>query len=85
LGGNLRAPDDRIENTVDYFAGARTAQALASVRPRRLIRTLAEETARAVVEHFSVRAVAVQLRKSVMPDTEFVAVRLLREAPLPLG
>lgn len=70
---------DRIEHTVDYFQVARAVQALAAERPRKLIETLAEEIATLVLDRFSVRAVEVELRKFILPETEFVAVRVRRE------
>ena len=76
---DFRGLDDRIENTVDYFAVAQTVQTLAATRPRRLLETLAEEIAREVLDRFPVRAVSVELRKFILPDTAFVEVRLRRE------
>ena len=73
------ALDDRIENTVDYFAVAQAVQQLAAARPRRLLETLAEDIAQEVLAHFAVRVVEVELRKFILPDTAFVAVRLRRE------
>ena len=76
---SFRELDDRIENTVDYFVVARTVQQLAAMRPRRLLETLAEEIAQEVLAKFPVRSVEVELRKFILPDTAFVAVRLRRE------
>lgn len=70
---------DDIANTVDYFAVSRAVQALAAERPRRLIETLGEEIAALVLARFAVRVVEVELRKFILPDTAFVAVRLRRE------
>ncbi len=71
---------DELGRTVDYFALTRRVRQLAGVRPRRLIETLAEEICFCVLEEFSVRAVEVELRKYILPDTEYVAVRLSRES-----
>lgn len=73
------ALEDRLENTIDYFAVARSVQKLAQARPRKLIETLAEEIASEVLARFAVRAVEVELRKFILPDTAFVAVRLRRQ------
>ncbi len=75
---DFRALEDRIGNTVDYFALARTVQALAMVRPRQLIETLAEEIAATVLDQFAVRSIQVELRKYILPDTAFVAIRIER-------
>jgi dihydroneopterin aldolase len=75
---DFRALNDRIEKTVDYFQVVRTVQALASARPRQLLETLGEEIAEEVLARFAVRVVEVELRKYILPDTAFVAVRLRR-------
>ena len=71
---------DRLEQTVDYFAVATAVQQLASAVPRHLIETLASEMADLVLTQFSVRAVEIEVRKFILRDTAFVAVRLRREA-----
>jgi dihydroneopterin aldolase len=71
--------DDDIARTVDYFAVCRAVQTLAAERPRKLIETLAEEIAALVLTRFAVAAVEVELRKYILPDTQFVAVSLRRE------
>ena len=76
---DFRELGDRIENTVDYFVVAQTVQQIAAARPRRLLETLAEEIAEEVLHRFPVRAVSLELRKFILPDTAFVAVRLQRE------
>src|SRR5690606_16113141 len=77
---DFRGLEDAIENTVDYFALSKAVQALARERPRKLIETLAEEIAGLVLARFAVRTVQVELRKYILPDTAFVAVRLSRTA-----
>ena len=75
----FRGLDDSIANTVDYFVVAQTVRHLAAARPRRLLETLAEEIAQAVLSRFAVRTVEVELRKFILSDTAYVAVRLRRE------
>jgi len=70
---------DDIANTVDYFAVAKSVQALAREHPRRLLETLADEIAMHILGRFAVEAVEVELRKYILPDTAFVAVKLRRE------
>ena len=72
---NLR---DDIDNTVDYFVLTRRVRQLAGARPRQLIETLAEEICACVLAEFAVREIAVELRKYILPDTEYVAIRLRR-------
>ena len=45
-----------------------------------LIETLAEEIAALLLKNYLLAAVEIELRKYILPDTEFVAVRLRREA-----
>lgn len=73
------ALDDAIANTVDYFRVCEVVKALSLARPRHLIETLAGEIAATLLERFALGAVEVELRKYILPDTAFVAVRLRRE------
>jgi dihydroneopterin aldolase len=74
----LGALGDRIGNTVDYFAVCEYAKVLSGARPRHLLETLAEEIAEALLARFPLRAVEIELRKYVLPDTAFVAVQIRR-------
>jgi dihydroneopterin aldolase len=76
----FEALGDDLAKTVDYYAVCEAVKALAAARPRKLIETLAEEIAAEVLERFAVRAVEVELRKYVLPDTAHVAVRIWRGA-----
>ena len=76
---DFRAIEDRLENTVDYFAVCEFVKALALSRPRHLLETLAEEIAGELLARFPLRAVEIELRKFILPDTAFVAVQLRRE------
>jgi len=70
---------DELANSVDYLVVSRAVQVLARVRPRRLLETLAEEIATELLARFPLTAVGIELRKYILPDTEFVAVRMRRE------
>jgi dihydroneopterin aldolase len=70
---------DRLARTVDYDAVAQTVKAHAAEGERTLIETLGEEIAALLLRRFAVAAVEVELRKFVLPDTEFTGVRLRRE------
>jgi len=76
---------ERIENTVDYFAVGEFVKALSTVRPRKLIETLAEEIASELLARFPLEAVEVELRKFILRDTQHVAVAIRRERPKPMG
>ena len=83
--GGLRDLGDKIENTVDYFAVAGFVKTLGLARPRRLLETLAEEIAAELLAQFPLAAVEVELRKFILPDTQFVAVAIRRERPHSMG
>jgi dihydroneopterin aldolase len=69
---------DGISRTIDYHAVALEIQALAAARPRRLIETLAVETADLLLGGHPLQSVAVTIEKRILPDTECVAVHLER-------
>jgi FolB domain-containing protein len=71
--------DDDIAWTVDYYAVAQELQALAAERPRCLIETLATDCASHLLEKHPLRRVDILVEKFVLPDTECVAVRVVRE------
>ena len=80
---DFAALGDAIENTVDYFRVCAEVKALSLARPRRLIETLAGDIAALLLARFALRAVEVELRKYILPDTAFVAVSLRREKASP--
>ena len=75
---DFTALGDAIENTVDYFRVCEEVQALSLARPRRLIETLAGDIAALLLARFALRAVEVELRKYILPDTTFVGVAVRR-------
>jgi 7,8-dihydroneopterin aldolase/epimerase/oxygenase len=66
---------DEIARTVDYHAAAERIAILARSRPRRLIETLARELAEMLVSEFPASQAEVEVRKFVVPNTDYVAVR----------
>ena len=77
---DFRALEDRLENTVDYFVICEVVKALSLARPRLLVETLAGEIADELLARFPLRAVDVELRKYILPDTAYVAVQIRRES-----
>ena len=69
---------DKLSRTIDYAAVAREIQSLASSAPRRLIETLAVETADWLLVRHPLQSVAITLEKHILPDTECVAVHVER-------
>lgn len=74
----FRAMEDAIGNTVDYAAVCETVQRTAAERPRRLIETLAEEIADDLLAAHRIWRLTVEIRKFILPQTEYVAVRIER-------
>jgi dihydroneopterin aldolase len=70
---------DELAETVDYAAVFEAVKEEVQRTHRRLIETLAEELAAVVLRGFAVRAVEVEIRKYIFPETEYVAVSLRRE------
>jgi dihydroneopterin aldolase len=75
----IAAVNDQLSRTVDYHAAAQAVKALASGGRRLLVETLAEDIAALLLRRFRLAAVEVELRKFVLPDTEYVGVRIRRE------
>jgi len=75
----LAALADDVANTVDYASVCAAVRHEAEAKPRQLIETLAEEIAALLLARFPLRAVEVEVRKYILPDAEYVAVRIRRE------
>ena len=74
----LSGLNDDVANTVDYYVATRAVKEFASERECRLIETLAEEIATFLFDRFPLRTIEVELRKFILPDTAFVAVKIRR-------
>jgi len=69
---------DDLTRSVDYEKVDRTVREVVRQRPRKLIETVAEDVARAILRSFKVRAVEVEVRKFILPNTRGVSVRIHR-------
>ncbi len=78
IASRFEAMGDAISATIDYASVATRLQTLAAERPRQLIETLAAELADCVLQEFKAAGVTLELRKRILPDTNHVAVRLVR-------
>ena len=70
---------DSIDATVDYFAVSQMLLKFGEGKEWRLIEKLAADIASAILERFRPVSVMVELKKFVIPQAQFVAVRLTRE------
>lgn len=75
------AMNDQIENTIDYAAVCEAIKKIAAQRPRKLIETLAEEIASTLLADFPIWHLTLELHKYIIPETEYVAVRIDRPTP----
>ncbi len=78
--GGLSGLEDRIDRTIDYAAVAQEVREFCEQGSRALIETLAEDLATLVLQRHDSRAVEVLVRKFILPDCDYVAVRIRREA-----
>ena len=72
--------DDDIEQTVNYYEIWQQVRMIAAERPRKLIETLAEEFASALLRDAKLDRVRVEVRKFILPDTASVSVSIWRPA-----
>lgn len=72
------AATDDLKSTIDYFAVCQRLLAFGEGREWRLIEKLAGDIGAMVLEEFSAARVEVEVRKFIIPQTSFVAVRLVR-------
>ena len=75
----IAEPCDDIGNTVNYSEVAASLRQFVNQHDYKLIETLAEETAAHLLAQFNLRKVEVEVRKYVLPDTNYVSVTAVRE------
>ena len=74
---------DQVSNTVDYHRVSLELAELASAKPRHLIETMATDIAEHLLSAYPLSSVEVKVEKRILPDTDFVAVRITRMAHSP--
>jgi FolB domain-containing protein len=72
------ASTDDLAHTIDYFALSRRIKELGAGREWRLIEKLAADVATLAMSDPRVQAARVEVRKFILPDTRYVAVRAER-------
>ena len=80
---DFRSLQDSLENAVDYSRVCEAVVDLCRARSRYLLETLAEEIAGMLLRDFPLRSVELELRKYILPDTEYVSVRIQRQGSPP--
>jgi len=76
---NFTLLEDRIEKAVDYFKVCARVKEIAAASCDSLLETLTEKIARQLIEDFPIQGIDVELRKYILPDTRFIAVKIHRE------
>ena len=74
----FRQVGDEIGRTVDYAAVCDAVTTFVRGRSFKLIETLADETASLLKRQFGAQRVEVEVRKFILPQTAYVAVRTVR-------
>lgn len=69
---------DDLGETIDYFAVCQRLLGFGTGRSWRLIETLAVDIAAMVLKEFGAASVAVEIQKFIIPQTRYVAVRVVR-------
>lgn len=70
---------DDLARTIDYAAVGEESRRFVDGRADRLIETLAHEMAGHLLAHFPAVRVSLELRKFILAETRYVAVRVGRE------
>jgi 7,8-dihydroneopterin aldolase/epimerase/oxygenase len=69
---------DDINATIDYHSVCQRLLSFGEGREWKLIETLADDIARMILEDFKAGRVQIEVRKFIVPQTRYVAVKLLR-------
>ncbi len=69
---------DDIRSTIDYSAVAERLAKYGEGKSWRLIESLAVELAGAILREFSPRALAIEVKKFILPQARYVSVRVER-------
>jgi FolB domain-containing protein len=74
------AATDDLARTIDYFAVTQRLLRLGEGRSWKLIETLAVQIADLILKEFQPASVAVEVKKFILPETRWVAVRVERHS-----
>jgi dihydroneopterin aldolase len=72
------AAADEIDKTVDYYSVSRRLLKLGEGRNWKLIEALAVEIAESLLREYAIKAVTVEVKKFVLPETRHVSVKTRR-------
>ena len=72
------AKTDDLTNTINYFAVCQRLLKLGEGKSWKLIETLAVDIANIVLSEFGAKSVSVEVKKFIIPEARWIAVRLNR-------
>jgi FolB domain-containing protein len=80
MGGDFgpAAQTDDLNRTIDYYAVSQRLLGFGQGRTWKLIETLAVEIADMVRAEFGAASVVVEVKKFIIPEAEYVSVRVVR-------
>jgi dihydroneopterin aldolase len=73
--------NDDINRAVNYAEVCDEVRRFVQSRRDRLIETLADALAQQLLATFELRRITIELRKYILPDVQFVSVRVTRDRP----
>ena len=76
------AKTDDLARTVNYYDVAQRLALITSKRPRKLLETLAEEIATEVLKNYPMQKLTLEIKKFILPGTQYVSVKIERHAPV---
>ena len=76
------AKTDDLARTVNYYDVAQRLALITSKRPRKLLETLAEEIATEVLKNYPMQKLTLEIKKFILPGTQYVSVKIERQAPV---
>jgi dihydroneopterin aldolase len=74
------AKTDDLSSTINYYDVAQRVKVLVDRRPRKLLETLAEEIATDLLKTYPIQKLILEIKKFILPDTQFVSVKIERTA-----
>ena len=74
------AKTDDLSRTINYYDVAQRVEVLVDRRPRKLLETLAEEIATDLLKTYPIQKLVLEIKKFILPDTQFVSVKIERTA-----
>ena len=75
------AGTDNLAWTINYTDVAHLIQQIAGRKQRKLLESLSEEIAAEIFKGFPVRTLVLEIKKFVLPEAQYVAVRIERTRP----